>query len=265
MKKLCLALALLYVPFAHAAYRCVDERGVTLIGDVPPAGCANVILYEVAPGGAVLRKIDPTPTPEQLKARLEEQSKRRDADRAAAEQKRKDMALINTYSSEHEIDVTRDRNIEPIRARIKSAQERIEAVDKRLAEVDTELEFYKAGKKGGKKEAPRPPESLVAEKDRAKHERATLVKSISDSEKEMEAVRMRYEADHKRYAELKGDTALRTAQEAPAAPGVAGTLSPGAAGLAHCGGKVYECQAGQDYVCRARGQTLRVNCVVERK
>lgn len=265
MKKLCLALALLYVPCAHAAYRCVDERGVTLFGDVPPAGCANVVMYEVAPGGTVLRKIDPTPTPEQLKARLEEQSKRRDAERAAAEQKRKDMALLATYSSESEIDVARERNLDPIRVRIKSAQERIEAVDKRLAEIAKELEFYKAGKKGGKKDAPRPPESLVAEQERAQHERASLEKSIADSHKDIEAVKARYEGDRKRYAELKGDTALRTAQEAPAAPGVAGTLSAGAAGIAHCGGRVYECQAGQAYVCRAGGQTTKVNCVVERK
>jgi hypothetical protein len=265
MKKLCLTLALLYASFAHAAYKCVDERGVTLIGDVPPAGCASVVMYEVTPGGTVLRRIDPTPTPEQLKVRLEEQAKRREAERSAAELKRKDMALLATYSTDKEIDVARDRNIEPIRNRIRSAQERIEAVDKRLREVNNELEFYKAGKKGGKKDAVRPPESLLAEQERAQRERASLDKSIADSEKEIESVRARYAADHKRYAELKGDSALRTAQEAPVSPAIAGTLSAGAAGIAHCGGKVYECQAGQAYVCRAGGHTQKVNCAVERK
>ena len=88
MKKLCVTLALLYAPFAHAAYKCVDERGVTLIGDTPPAGCANVVMYEVTTTGQVLRKLDPTPSPEQLKARLEEQQKKKEADRIAFEQRR---------------------------------------------------------------------------------------------------------------------------------------------------------------------------------
>jgi chromosome segregation ATPase len=216
MKKLCIALALLYAPFAHAAFKCVDERGVTLFGDTPPAGCANVVMYELSPHGAVIRKIDPTPTPEQLKARLEEQAKRKEAERAAAEQKRKDMALLATYASEKEIDVARDRNIEPIRSRIRGAEERITAVDKRLEQLANEMEFYKAGKKGGRNEKARPPESLVADQERAQKERATLAKNISDSEKEIQAVRARYEADRRRYAELKGgggDSALRPAAE----------------------------------------------------
>jgi len=204
MKKLCLAVALLYAPLTHAAFKCVDERGVTLFGDTPPAGCANVVMYEVAPGGTVLRKIDPTPTPEQLKVRLEEQARHKEAERVAAEQKRKDVALLSTYSNEKEIDVARDRNIEPIRTRIRGAEERIEAVDKRLREIANEMEFYKAGKKGGRNENVKPPQSLLAEQERAARERATLEKSIADAHKEIESVRARYDADRKRYAELKG-------------------------------------------------------------
>jgi hypothetical protein len=266
MKKLCVALVLLYVPLAQATYKCVDERGVTLIGDVPPAGCANVVMYEISASGTVLRKIDPTPTAEQVKARQEEAVKKREADRAAFEQKRKDMALLNTYSSEHEIEVARDRNIEPIRGRIAAEKDRMVAVDKRLKEIADEMEFYKAGHKGGKdKPAPEVPQTLLMQQESARKERASLEKTIADNEKEIESVRQRYEADKKRYGELKGDAQLRTAQQAPDAPGVAGTLSAGAAGIARCGGKVYECQAGQAYVCRVGTKVTPVNCTVERK
>ena len=114
MKKWIVLVLALHAPAAMAVYKCVDEQGRTLIGDVPPAGCAKVEMYEVSPSGTVLRKIDPTPTPEQLKLRLEEQVRRKEAERAAAEQRRKDLALLNTFDSEQEIDVARDRNIEPI-------------------------------------------------------------------------------------------------------------------------------------------------------
>ena len=54
-----LAIAL-HVPLASAVYRCVDERGLTLFGDTPPAGCANVPMYEMTRTGKVLRRIDPS-------------------------------------------------------------------------------------------------------------------------------------------------------------------------------------------------------------
>ena len=208
MKKLCVTLALLYAPFAHAAYKCVDERGVTHFGDTPPAGCATVVMYEVTTTGHVLRKIDPTPTPEQLKVRLEEQQKKKEADRIAFEQRRKDMALLNTYSSEGEIDVARDRNVEPIKSRIKGAQERVAELDKRLQQISDEMEFYKAGKKGKDAKSVQPPANLVAERDRATKEKASLEKAIADAGKEIEAVRARYDADKRRFAEIKGNPAL---------------------------------------------------------
>jgi len=209
MKKFCLALALLYAPFAHAAYKCLDEKGVTHFADTPPAGCANVVMYEVSPTGHVLRSIDPTPTPEQLKVRLEEQKKKKEADRIASEQRRKDMALLNTYSSESEIDIARDRNIEPIRSRIKGAEERIAELDKRLKKIGDEMEFYRAGKKSGKDaKAIQPPANLVAERDRATKEKASLERSVAEAGTEIEAVRARYDGDKKRYAELKADPSL---------------------------------------------------------
>ena len=208
MKKLCLAVALLFAPLTHAAFKCVDEHGSTLFGDTPPAGCANVVMYEIAPGGIVLRKIDPTPTPEQLKVRLEEQQRKKEADRIAFEQKRKDMALLNTYSSESEIDVARDRNVEPIKGRIKGAEERVAELDKRLKQISDEMEFYKAGKKGKNGNSVQPPANLVAERDRATKEKASLEKSIADAGKEIDAVRSRYDADKRRFAEIKANPAL---------------------------------------------------------
>ena len=261
------AASLLAAPYAGAAYKCVNEKGVTLIGDTPPDGCEHVEMYEVTPGGKVLRKIDPTPSPDQLKAYAADADKRRAEEKAAAEQKRKDAALLSTYTSEKEIDMARDRNIEPIRGRIKSAQTRMDAIDKRLKQIDEEMEFYKAGKskkKGDK--ASGPPVGLVSDKERNQKERESLVSSIAASEKEIVAVKARYDADKERFNELKGNTSLRQAVQTPEDKKVAETLIPGAAGKAKCGDKVYECQAGQQYVCREyTGRRYLVNCVVERK
>jgi hypothetical protein len=203
MKKICIVLALLYAPVAGAEYKCVDARGNTHIGDTPPVGCADVVMYEISKTGRVLRHIDPTPTPEQAKARLEESDRKKEIDRIAGEQKRKDMALLNTYSTEREVDVARDRNIEPLLARIQSAHERMRIVEKREKQVQEELEFYKAGQsKSGAAPRDAPP-GLVAEAERIQREKEQLTKGVATQEKEIEALRAKYESDKQRWLALK--------------------------------------------------------------
>jgi len=202
MKKTLVLLAALAAPWANAAYKCVDERGVTHIGDVPPPGCANVVMYEILPSGKVLRTIDPTPTEEQLRKRREDFDRAKAAIRDEADQKRKDMALINTFSTEKEFDVVRDRNIEPLKSRIAMAQDRIKAIDKRSKELEEELEFYKAGK--SKTKAKEAPPQLTGDLIRLKTERTSLEGSITKSENEIEALKVKFDIDKRRWVALKG-------------------------------------------------------------
>jgi chromosome segregation ATPase len=205
-KVLCFAVALAFAPAAFAAYKCVDEKGVTRIGETPPDECANVPMQETR-GGHVIRTIPPSLTPEQVKAQQDAAEKTRQAQKEAAEQQRKDLALLNTYASEGEIDMTRDRNVEPISARIKIANERIAAVEKRMKEIEEEMEFYKAGSgksdKKGKGASKDTPEQLKVDLDRMKKEKVTLEKSIVGYQKEIEQVKAKYDLDRKRWLALK--------------------------------------------------------------
>ena len=262
MKKACLLFAALAVAtHAGAAYKCIDEKGKTHIGDTPPAGCANVLMHEVSRSGQILRSIEPTMTPEQMKAKEEAAARKLEADKAAAEQKRKDMALLQTFSSDKEFDVVRDRNIEPLRGRIKTGQDRLKAADKRLAELEDELEFYKAGKSGKGAKSKEPPKIILEEQERLKAEKANIAKSIAASEREIEETRAKFDTDKKRWVALKSGTKT---VEAPAPKPIAGTLGAGAAGKARCGDKVYECPAGQTYACKIGSRTTTVHCTVER-
>ena len=216
-----LATALLYVPLAGAVYKCVDEKGLTRIGDTPPDQCANVVMYEVTTTGKVLRKIDPTPSADSLKQVREEEARKREADKQAAMQKRKDEALLNTYANEKEFDVARDRNIDPIRGRIRAAHERLKVIDARQAKITEEMEFYQSGKKkSSKKETDGPPPMLVAERESLDKEKGSITSQIERQEKEIEDLKARYDADRKRWVALKSGTSAAAAQaKADAAPG----------------------------------------------
>lgn len=218
-----LIAAMLLATTAQAAYKCKDEKGVTHIGDTPPAACDSVVMYEVSRSGAVIRRIEPSLTAEQIRARQEEEARRKEAAKAAAEQRRKDLALLATYSSEKDFDTSRDINLKPIEGRMRSAQERVEAVDKRRETLEAEMEFYAAGKSakaaGKTREAPA---QLTADLERTKNEKAVLTRAIAGYEKEMQEVRDRYEADKQRWVELKalhreGKLDLRDPKEVEAA------------------------------------------------
>jgi hypothetical protein len=218
IKLLCLAASALFATSAGAAFKCVDEKGFTHVGDTPPEKCANVVMYEVSRTGTVLRKFEPSLTPEQVKARAEAEERKKEADKAANEQKRKDLALLATYSSEGEFDVVRDRTIEPIRGRIKSAQERIEAIDKRVKDLDGEMEFYKAGKSSKAKKTVEAPSNLTSELERLKAERQGLAKGMVSSEKEITELRAKFDVDKKRWLALKTGGGAATIDPKPGEP-----------------------------------------------
>lgn len=218
MNKIVVLLLALYVPAAGAAYKCVDEKGKSHYGDIPPPGCANVPMQEVTKGGKVLRTIDPTLTEEQVKARALEAETKRAADKNAAEQKRKDMALLSSFASEKEFDVARDRNVEPIKARIGLARERIKQVEKSEKKIQEEMEFYKAGKgKSGKgKEMPA---NLVESLKATEQEKATIEKNIASYEREIEEIRNKFDSDRKRWVAIKADQGkVKPAATTAAAP-----------------------------------------------
>lgn len=214
-KKLVLLLAALYLPAAGAAYRCIDEKGQRHIGDTPPAGCAKVPMEEFR-GSKVLRVIEPTLTPEQVKVKEEEAARKKAVDKLAAEQKRKDSALLSTFSSEKEFDVTRDRTIEPINGRIKLARERIGQIEKQEKKLAEEMEFYQAGKgKSGKvKEAP---SNLVEGLKGAQQEKATIQKNIASFEREIGEIRAKFDEDKRRWLAIKAEQARPAAAPATAA------------------------------------------------
>jgi hypothetical protein len=225
MKKLAVLAILAASPAFGATFKCTDEKGVTHYGDTMPPQCAKTPVLEVQKTGTTVKRFDAQMTPEQLKAKQDEEKRKSDEAKAAAEAKRKDMALLNTYSSERDFEVAKQRNIEPIEARIKSAQDRIVKVDKRTKDLEDEMEFYTAGKSKTAKER-KPPIQLVTDLERSRNEKAALVTSIDRYEKEIEQVKARYEADRKRWLELRRSGAssespganMEAAAKAPVAP-----------------------------------------------
>ena len=253
-------IAALGASFAQGAYRCVDEKGTTHVGDVPPPACANVPVYEVSRTGNVIKRIDPTLTPEQVKAKNEAAAKAKEEEKVAAEQKRKDLALIATYSNEKDIDIARDRNVDPVKSRIANAQDRGKAIDKRMKELEEEMEFYKSGPGKGKgAKTKEVPPQLLADHERLAAEKSTLAKSIAGYEREVLEISARYAADKARWTELKTNPTLRGQVMLPANSSI--VERQWTRGQARCGDKMVSCRRGESYFCLlSDGRWTNVPC-----
>ncbi|MBA4381339.1 MAG: hypothetical protein C0406_02125 [Sideroxydans sp.] len=171
-------------------YKWVDNNGTTHYGETIPPEYANKDAVKLEKGRIEKR--------EDKKATAQKAAQKDPAaEKARIEAERHDNSLIMTYSSEKEIDLARDRNLQQVEARtgsfttlLKSAQENEVALQKE-AEVLT-----KQGRKI--------PKSLEEDLVEAKARIAKLQGDLDNSLKENEAVKARYEADKVRYRELKG-------------------------------------------------------------
>jgi hypothetical protein len=180
--------ACLAAPAAFGAYRCVDDKGKSHFEDVPPAACHNVVIYEVSASGTVIRKIDPTA------AATGKGEKDKDAERKASEQKRRDAALLDSYNSEGEIDMARDRNLDLIKTRLDAAKVNLERAEQRVAQV-----------KGVAQKNP----ALQPDLDKAEAEKASTQATVARFEKDYEQTKVQFEVDKRRWNELKGGQKAR--------------------------------------------------------
>lgn len=173
----------------------VDEQGVTHYGDTIPPEYVKQGSTEFSTKGTVVKKTERAITPEERKKLEEERLNQEAAKQKEMEQQRRDKALLNTYTSEKEIDLARDRNLQQAEVQSKSAELRIKQVEERLAKYRTQAA---AATKAGK------PVSGDLKQDIANAESEILhqKEAIQQKKKDVEAVRAKFEADKQRYLEL---------------------------------------------------------------
>lgn len=199
LNRLPLLALLLCLPCSAAIYKWVDENGKTQYSDSPPQKQSKSGTVKMNNRGMVVEKTEYL-SPEQLAKREQEALQKREQDKKDLEARRRDKALLNSFTRTSEIDTLRDRNLEQLQASVTSDRGRIEAVQRRL---DT----YRA--KAAKQEAAQRPVSEDLQNNIREREAdlAKLKQSIKDKEQEMSNLRARAEADKKRLVELRGPIA----------------------------------------------------------
>lgn len=213
-----LALLMLLPPPATAAageffFCCQDPaNGRRVCGDSLPEQCRGRSYRVLDRGGNVLKEVGPPLTAEQKAEQEAEVRRRKEQDEAAREQRRKDQALLDTYSTSKDIDVAQGMAERDVNGAIKNAEASIEASRTKRRKFETEAEFYKKQSM---------PAALEKELRTIDHEIKVQQELLDVKKRELEAVRSKYEADRKRYAELTGRPSAGAAVNRPASSSTA--------------------------------------------
>lgn len=191
-----LALGLVLVSPVQAArsFCCTLENGTRSCGDILPEACRKLPYTEFNEQGGKVRSVEAPLTEAQQAARDAQLKKQREAEQQALDQKRRDTALLATYATEKELDQARDRLIAEVERSIQNTKDKMDTALKEKNKLAKDAEFYKN----------KPvPADLKASQRRNQLALETEQKGLEAKKKEIEQITMRFEADRKRFRELR--------------------------------------------------------------
>jgi hypothetical protein len=188
-------LALAPAAAQQRMYKCVDARGKTYYTQVPPPECLGRDTQELNKSGSLIRKnpaVIPL-SPAQEQAREAERKKKIEDEEKSKEERRKNLALLNTYSSERDIDDARARALQEAQAAIAATERSIAGAQKRRDELESEKEFYV-----------KKPMPLKLKRDISNNEIEITNQTVllDAKKKEISTINAKYDEDRRRYIEL---------------------------------------------------------------
>lgn len=181
---------------AAKLYKWVDDKGVTHYSETMPPELKDRKSTEIDKWGRVLKQNEAPPTPEQLRAMEEKKERQALETKQAAEQRRRDNALMNTYTTESEINAARARAIAGATQTREAIEVRQKVLRARTEDLRRNLEaLRKAGKSV--------PDPLRDELAANEKEEARIAGDIKTKNDEIAQIAAKYDQDKQRFRELQ--------------------------------------------------------------
>ena len=199
------ALVAAGAPAAADTYKILDEKGRVQYTDRVPPDAITRGMVELNKQGMAKKVTEPAPTPEQRRILEEKAEREKLAKKEAERQRAVDNALLQSYTSEADIDVAKRRNLALVGAAIISAEARIKALERRAAALEKERVFY---------ESKPLPDKLKRDIASVAAEIPKQYELIQAKNEEALAINQKYSEQKERYREVKSRLAAN--QGAPA-------------------------------------------------
>jgi hypothetical protein len=178
-------------------YRWVDKQGQVHYGDSIPPEYAEQDRDVLNRQGVAVGKEEGTVTPEEAAAKAAEEKAARE------EQKRKlrDRVLLQTYQSVKEIEILRDNRLDLVDANLTIQEQSLANLRAQRAQIERMAARYAPVNQAA--DAPPLPDGVATDLERAASDIATQEANLQRRRDERENIRKSFEADIKRYQELR--------------------------------------------------------------
>jgi DNA repair exonuclease SbcCD ATPase subunit len=201
-----------------------DKSGKTVgCGDKVPPEYQDNATTELNKRGVTINQTEAALTPEQKKARQAEIDRKKAEEQLVIDQRRRDKALLDTFSNTAEIDDKRKRDIQLILSNLETLHTNLKNAEERQAESRGQLERAKKANKAA-------PQSAQDEFDRIEDEKEKIQGQIVQKRKDIVELNQNYDAMKRRLIELRGGApeSVPVASNAgkSAAPATAPTPAP---------------------------------------
>jgi actin-related protein len=207
-KHWCLILLVAVAPLGTSAqkiYVCKDAAGKTYTSDIPMQECKDRPMKELDKNGVVRREIAAPLTAEQKEHKRQEEERRKAEEVAIAEQRQGDKAMLARYRNEKDIEVARQRTLQPIREELKRENSALVQAEQNRKDVETRIE------QAISKKLPYP--ALQAKLTESEKTVADIRQRRDAHQRQEAQVNSRFDAMLKRFRELTS-TALSSASGA---------------------------------------------------
>ena len=178
---------------AGSFYCCTDATGRRACGDLLPPQCSGLPYRVFNRQGVLIREVGRPLTPEEKAAQAEMARQAKQMEAHAREQRRKDQALLETYSSLEDVDRMQARAETEVTSAINAAETKIAEARKRRKKFENEAEFYP--------NRPLPPEVAKGLRDEDAEIKAQT-ELVDAKKRELELIKSKYAEDRRRYIEL---------------------------------------------------------------
>ena len=204
-----MTIALLGVSIAHAQsksgggreafYRCKDGKGQTHYGDSLPPACMGFDTEVLNEHGMLVRLIEGDRT---RAARIEREAVEGKARKERDERAQRDRMLIETYLTVADIERLRDQRLELLVSQYRVTEQNIQNLKERQQRLEQQIARFKPY--STQATAPPLPDHLAEEMVNTVNGARVYAESLTKNKKEQAEVKAAFEADIKRFKELKG-------------------------------------------------------------
>lgn len=180
------------------SYRCVTKAGRKYYGSTVPTQCTGEPVEALSAQGTVLFRMEPPPTAAERAAKQAEEKRtaeaelaKREVERQAEVQARRDRALLDTYSSEDDIERVRQRALA-------SNHEAAAQVETRIAQIKQKQEQY--AKEATKyKDVNEVPEKFQQDVKATAYDLSLQEQLLASRRREAAEINARYDEEKRKY------------------------------------------------------------------